>query len=70
MWFEYLAPVMERTYDHNAKRIMLYLAKHGTEERNRKQIAQDQTLRDRALDDLLQKRWRPMSLTHKNTLGI
>ncbi|MDJ0835319.1 MAG: hypothetical protein QNK37_02320 [Acidobacteriota bacterium] len=57
LWFEYLANVIERTNDTNAKRIVLYLAKHGTEERNREQITQDLGLEltDRELDNLLQK---------------
>ncbi|MDJ0837685.1 MAG: hypothetical protein QNK37_14310 [Acidobacteriota bacterium] len=57
LWFEYLATVIERTNDVNAKRIVLYLAKYGTEERNREQITQDLGLEltDRELDNLMQK---------------
>ncbi|MDJ0835130.1 MAG: hypothetical protein QNK37_01355 [Acidobacteriota bacterium] len=57
MWYEYLATVIERTNDINAKRIVLYLAKYSNEDRNRKQIAEDLNLdlTDKDLDDLLRK---------------
>jgi hypothetical protein len=41
MWNEYLWSAVERVNDKNAKRIVLYLAKYGDEERSREQILKD-----------------------------
>ncbi len=41
MWMEYLHHAFARINDLNAKRIVLYLARYGSEERNRKQIMED-----------------------------
>ncbi|MDJ0836100.1 MAG: hypothetical protein QNK37_06250 [Acidobacteriota bacterium] len=57
MWMEYLATIIHRTNDINAKKIMLYLAKYKGKERNRKQIAEDLNLdlSDQDLEDMLSK---------------
>ncbi len=41
MWMEYLLHAFARINDKNAKKIVLYLARYGSEERNRKQIMED-----------------------------
>ncbi len=43
-WGEYLADAIERVNDQNAHKIVLYLAKHEGEERDRAQIHQDLAL--------------------------
>ncbi len=43
-WGEYLAEAIERVNDQNAHKIVLYLAKHEGEERDRAQIHQDLAL--------------------------
>ncbi len=44
VWGEYLADAIERVNDQNAHRIVLYLAKHEGEERDRTQIHKDLAL--------------------------
>ncbi len=41
VWGEYLADALERVNDQNARRMVLYLAKHEPEERTRRQIRED-----------------------------
>jgi hypothetical protein len=41
VWTEYLAGALERVNDQNAHKIVLYLAKHEPEERDREQIHKD-----------------------------
>jgi hypothetical protein len=41
VWYEYLWSAFERVNDQNAKKIVLYLAKYGNEERSREQILKD-----------------------------
>jgi hypothetical protein len=41
MWYEYLWSAFERVNDQNAKKIVLYLAKYGNEQRSREQILKD-----------------------------
>ncbi len=57
LWFEYLHDVIYRVNDLNGKRIVLYLAQYGDEERTRPQIMQDLglDLSDWELEQRLQK---------------
>ncbi len=41
IWNEYLQDAIERINDKNARRMILYLARHEPEERNRRQIRED-----------------------------
>lgn len=56
-WGEYLADALERVNDQNAHKIVLYLAKHEGEERDRAQIHQDLALdmTDKELTERLHK---------------
>ena len=54
MWMDYLQHAFSRINDRNAKKIVLYLARHGVEERNRRQIADDLQL-DMSDEDLEKK---------------
>ena len=55
MWMEYVAEGLQRVNDINGKKIVLYLAKHGDEERTRDQIKADLELdiSDKDLGDRL-----------------
>lgn len=57
MWYEYLWSALDRVNDKNAKKIVLYLAKHGKEERSREQILKDLRLdmNDNELEQKLEK---------------
>ena len=57
MWLEYTWYAFDRLKDVNAKKIVLYLARYGDEERTRKQILDDLglDLTDHALEQLLHK---------------
>ena len=44
MWLEYIWDAIEKVNDKNAKKIILYLAKYGEEERTREQILKDLNL--------------------------
>ncbi len=57
MWLEYTWYAFDKLNDKNAKKIVLYLARHRGEERSRKQILEDLGLdiTDRELEQLLHK---------------
>ncbi|MCP4753751.1 MAG: hypothetical protein GY866_22940, partial [Proteobacteria bacterium] len=56
-WLEYIWDAFDRVNEQNAKKIVLYLAKYGDQERNREQILNDLglSLSDRELEERLHK---------------
>ncbi len=56
-WLEYIWDAFDRVNEQNAKKIVLYLAKYGDEERDREQILKDLglPLTDRELEERLHK---------------
>ena len=56
VWLEYILDAFGRLNEVNAKRMVLYLAKYGDQERSRKQIREDLQLSEELTDDALELR--------------